>query len=135
MNIITAIISLFLFFALVAAPIVIIKRQKNSQNKFLGYFIPTIIITTILWIAFAWWADFSNELLLKYYGYNFEGMNAQEYYANVSSEDLEKVHEIERSMGGIGWPLKAIIMAPLFFIYSLVVYFAHRLLWRKTKTQ
>jgi len=47
MSIITAIISLFLFFALVAAPIIIIKKQKNSQNKFLEYFIPTIIITTI----------------------------------------------------------------------------------------
>ncbi len=131
MNIITAIISLFLFFALVAAPIIIIKRQKNSQNIFLGYFLPTIIITSILWIAFAWWADFSNDLLLKYYGYNFEGMNAQEYYANVSSEDLEKVHEIERSMGGIGWPAKAIIMSPVFLTYSLVIYFVYRLLWRK----
>ena len=131
MNIITAIISLFLFFALVAAPIIIIKRQKNSQNIFLGYFLPTIIITSILWIAFAWWADFSNDLLLKYYGYNFEGMNVQEYYANVSSEDLEKVHEIKRSMGGIGWPAKAIIMSPVFLTYSLVIYFVYRLLWRK----
>ena len=135
MEILTSIITLTIFFAILASPVYILKKEKKDNLKFITYLLLSLITTLILGVFFAWWTDYSNNFLLAYYGYNFDGMCATEYYKNVSPEDLENVHEIERSIGGIGWPLKVIMMSPIFFIYCIAIYLVYPVIWKKKHTQ
>ena len=49
-------------------------------------------------------------------------MNHNEFYENVSSENMEKVKSLETSIMGIGWPLKAIFGFVIFLPYLIFVY-------------
>ena len=73
-------------------------------------------------ILLAWWSNKSDQILLSYYGYNIDGMNEAEFYEKVSEKKIERVKELQRSLMGIGWPLKAIMSYIYYFPYLLIAY-------------
>jgi hypothetical protein len=84
-------------------------------------------------LTVAWWSDFSKHLLLSHYGYDFDDMNSIERLQNVAPENLEKVKNLRKSTMGIGWPLKAFIIYPFYFVYLVIVYSV--LDYQKNKTK
>jgi hypothetical protein len=138
MEIIVTIISFLFIIALIALPIVILiglKRLNVKKFKFLTYLILGVVITSIITLTFGWWSDTSNEILLSYYGYDFDAMTDTQRFSNVSPENLERVKGLEISMMGIGWPLKAIMTFIVYSPYILVVYLIVYLIQnRKKKT-
>lgn len=99
------------------------KTDKlHIKNKFLFYFIIAVLVSFALTALFAWWSNYSDTLLLKHCGYNFDGMNENEFYGNVAAKNTERVKELVKSIAGIGWPVKVSIIFPFIFLYVLVVY-------------
>jgi len=124
MQIITTTISFILFITLIVFPIFLINKihKLHLKHNFIFYFISTLIISSILVLFFAWWSHYSTKILLSHYGYNFDSMNDIERFENVSLENLERVKNLEISMMGIGWPLKAIITYLIYCPYLLIIY-------------
>ncbi|PHS64711.1 MAG: hypothetical protein COB12_08150 [Flavobacterium sp.] len=96
------------------------KRLK--KNILLNYSLISLSILGILILTFAWWSYKSDLILLNHYGYNIDGMNHNEFYGNVTSENMEKVKSLETSIMGIGWPLKAMFEYVAFIPYLIFVY-------------
>lgn len=105
-----------------------ILNKKNIKNKFFSYITTCILTSAILILIFAWWSYKSDKILLNHYGYNFNGMNETEYYEHVSAENLVRVKNLEYSIKGIGWPLKAIMTFVFYFPYLLIAYFGNNLI-------
>ena len=117
--------TIVLLLILVLFPIIIVLKLNQIKNKkiYIISLILSLLVAFGLVFLIAWWGDFSDKILLSNYGYDFEAMNNIERYLNVSKENFEKVKELERSMGGIGWPLKAILSYFVFYLpYFLVVH-------------
>jgi hypothetical protein len=135
MEIITTIIDFILLIGLISIPILIIWRlnKVNIKYKFIAYLTIGIVITAVITLTFAWWADTSDRMLLAHYGYNIDGMNETEFYGQVSPENMERVKSLERSMMGIGWPLKAYMTYVVYSPYILMVYFASQLIRKARK--
>jgi hypothetical protein len=121
MEIITTTISFIFLIALIVSPLFLINKlnRMNMKYNFIVYLISAILITSILTLLFAWWTNYSNKILLSHYGYNFDSMNG---FENVSAENLDRVKNLEMSMMGIGWPLKAIMSYLIYSPYLLIVY-------------
>ena len=122
----TTIISIALLIGLILTPILLfygIKKWNPFKFDFLTYLILGIIITAGITWTFAWWADYSDQVLMSHYGYYFDAMNDTERFGNVQSENLEKVKQLEIGYFGIGWPLKAIMSYVFYCPYLLIVYF------------
>jgi amino acid transporter len=114
-------ITTFLLLGLILIfPILILKRLK--KNILLNYSLISLFIVGLLIVVFAWWSHKSDLILLNNFGYNIDGMNHNEFYENVSSENMEKVKSLETSIMGIGWPLKAIFGFVIFLPYLIFVY-------------
>jgi len=124
MEIICTTISFILLIALIVSPLFLIKKlnKLNVKYNFIVYLISAIIITSVLTLVLGWWAHYSDKLLLSHYGYNFNAMNDNERFENVSIENLDRVKNLEISMMGIGWPLKAIMSYLVYSPYLLIVY-------------
>ena len=125
MEILIRIISFSLIIALIVSPIVILiglKRLKIKKYIFLTYLTLGIFITAIIALTFGWWLDYSNEMLLSHYGYDFDAMNDKERFSNVMPENWDKVKSLEVSMMGIGWPLKTIMTFSVYSPYLLLIY-------------
>lgn len=124
MKILVVTISIILYVTLFLLPPAIFYRinKKNVKFIFWKYLIISLISTAIFITLYAWWTDFSNDLLLSNYGYNKDGMNDLGTYGGVAPENLEEVKRIEERNFGIGWPLKAILSFPFFTIYLFVIY-------------
>ena len=118
MEILTFVISIILLIGLILSPILLFIKLRKSKLNFLTYLILGLVIT----LTFAWWADYSDQLLLSHYGYDLDAMNDTDRYGNVKSENLEKVKQIEIGYFGIGWPLKAIMTYVFYFPYLLIIY-------------
>lgn len=127
MKILFSAISLLLFITLVISPILLFKRLTTTKLKLPIYLGLGIIITAIILLIMGWWSSKSTEILLFQNGYNFDAMNEQERYANVASENLEHVKNLEISRNGIGWPAKIILIYPFCLVYVLLVYFVMNL--------
>ncbi|MGN0002720.1 MAG: hypothetical protein ACI35V_04730, partial [Sphingobacterium composti] len=41
---------------------------------------------------------------------------------SLASEDLEKINSLKRSLMGIGWPMKAMMVSPFYLIYTVLIY-------------
>ena len=110
METLIAIIDFFILGIIIATPILLltILKKSNHRSYSIIYFMIGIILSGLIIWLFAWWTDISNSILLKHYGCNVLGINTTELYKNVMPSDLERVWNIENSMMGIGWPLKAI---------------------------
>jgi|SRR5688572_10022084 hypothetical protein len=125
MEILIRIISFSLIIALIVSPIIILiglKRLKIKKYIFLTYLTLGIFITAIIALTFGWWLDYSNEMLLSHYGYDFDAMNDKERFSNVMPENWDKVKSLEVSMMGIGWPLKTIMTFSVYSPYLLLIY-------------
>ncbi|RZK05284.1 MAG: hypothetical protein EOO43_22090 [Flavobacterium sp.] len=118
------IVSLVFLVGLLFSPVLIGLRLNKSdiRHKFVVYLTISILITATIALTFGWWAKTSDELLLEYYGYNFQAMNAAERFENVSANNMEQVENLEKSLMGIGWPLKVIMTYVFYFPYLLIVY-------------
>jgi len=133
MEILTYCVGLILFLGLIAVPILLfiwIHRISRLKFKFPLYLILATIITAGIMLTFSLWADTSNQILLKHYGYNFDGMNETEIFGNVAEDDMQRVNELVQSSSGIGWPLKAIMGFPFYSPYLLIVYLIGQLIRR-----
>lgn len=133
MYILTEIISFILILGLISIPILlflIIKNRSGLKYSFLIYLFVGLIITVSITWTFAWWVDYSNQLLMNHYGYDFNAMNNKERFENVELENFEKVKQLEIKYCGIGWPLKAVITFFFYSPYLLVVYLVGQLILR-----
>ena len=90
---------------IIASPIFIIFKLKRALKVY--YLLSLIILGVLVWII-AWWSDKSSLILLEHYGYNYDGLNNIERFQNVAVGNIENVKNLETSIMGIGWPLKAI---------------------------
>ncbi|MCZ4694559.1 hypothetical protein DWB61_05840 [Ancylomarina euxinus] len=124
MEILTKIISFLGLGGLIASPIVILYRlnKRNVKYTFLAYLTLGLIITASIVLAFAWWADISNKILLSHYGYDFDAWNDTDRFTNVTKENMARVKSLESNMLGIGWPLKAILFYIFYSPYLLLVF-------------
>ena len=125
-------ITVLLLFALLASPLAIrfgLERGR-FQKSFILYIILGIAVTFILVVIMGWWSDFSNELLLSHYGYDFDAMNATDRFKNVASEHLAEVKRLQTNRLGIGWPLKAMLaylfFSPILLLLYVTAYFVRR---------
>ena len=125
MEILTTVVSLILLLGLILFPIILfigIERWNKLKFEFLTYLTIGLIIAAGIVGTSAWWADFSDQLLMRYYGYDFNAMNEIERFSRVADENKERVKQLEISYFGIGWPLKAAIGFVSYSPYLLIVY-------------
>ena len=136
METLIAIIDFLVLGIIIVTPILIltILKKSNLRSYVIFYFLIGIILSGLIICLFAWWTDISNSILLKHYGYNVLGMNTTELYKNVMPADLERVRNIENSVMGIGWPLKAIFGFIIFIPYLCVVFIGSKIIEKKENT-
>lgn len=118
-------IAFALLLGLIAVPIILfiaLKKWYRLKFGFMVYLVSGLVFTAGGMWAYAWWADYSDQLLMGYYGYDFEAMNDTGRYANVKSENLEKLKRLEIGYFGVGWPLKAGMLFVFYSPYLLLVY-------------
>jgi hypothetical protein len=135
MEIFIKIISLVFLGGLLLCPILLLRylNQTNIKCKFFIYILSGIILTALIAFLFAWWADTSNILILKHYGYIFEGWGEEENYRNVAPENLERVKSLLTSHMGIGWPLKAAMTYIFYSPYLFIAYLVNNIIGRKSR--
>ena len=135
METLISIIDFLVLGIIIATPILLltILKKSNLRSYVIFYFLIGIILSGLIICLFAWWTDISNSILLKHYGYNVLGMNTTELYKNVMPADLERVRNIENSVMGIGWPLKAIFGFIIFIPYLCVVFIGSKIIEKKGK--
>lgn len=124
MEVIVSTVSFLLLLGLILSPIVILKlvNKSNVKFKFITYLTFGLIMTAFIAPTFAWWADTSDKILLKHYGYDIDGMSESEFYGKVLPKNIDRVKSLETSIMGIGWPLKAIMTFAFYSPYLLIVY-------------
>ena len=91
-----------------------------KRHKFVVLFVFYIVSTATLSIAMYKGAEISNnqdEKRIVELGYNWHSDNP---YANVSEENRKEVEQLERSLMGLGWPMKGILSA-MFFDFCLTI--------------
>jgi hypothetical protein len=120
-----AFVSFSLFVGILLCPILLLRKIKTTKirNKFLAYLTIGLFLNAVIVFVFAWWSYTSDLMLLELYGYDIDGMNETEFYGNVIPENMDKVKSIQRSIMGIGWPLKAIFAFVFCSPWIIVVYF------------
>lgn len=137
MEIIIKTVDLLIFGLILSTPILLLLTLKKVNTKwtFLIYFVISLIVLAILIFTFSWWSYESDLILLRNYGYNIDGMNEMEFYGKVSSENMEEVKRLEKSIMGIGWPLKAIFGYFITIPYLLFIYLGKILIKRLTSNR
>lgn len=120
-----AFVSFSLFVGILLCPILLLRKIKKTRirYKFLTYLTIGLFLNAVIVLVFAWWSYTSDLMLLEHYGYDIDGMNEAEFYGNVIPENMDKVKSIQRSILGIGWPLKAIFAFVFCSPWIIVVYF------------
>lgn len=130
------IISNFLILGLVLfAPILIllILKKYKIRRTLIIYSFSSLFIFGILIPLFVWRAYESDLILLEYYGYNMDGMNEFERYRNVLMENTEQVKNLETSIMGVGWQVKAIFAYISFIPYLIFIYVGKMIINRMKK--
>ncbi|MEY4542208.1 MAG: hypothetical protein RL411_285 [Bacteroidota bacterium] len=120
-----AFVSFSLFVGILLCPILLLRKIRTTKirYKFLTYLTIGLFLNAVIVLVFAWWSYTSDLMLLEHYGYDIDGMNEAEFYGNVIPENMDKVKSIQRSILGIGWPLKAIFAFVFCSPWIIVVYF------------
>jgi hypothetical protein len=59
---------------------------------------------------------------MGHYRYSFDAITHTEGFENITTENPERVKQLEIEYFGIGWPLKAIMMFVLYLPYLPIVY-------------
>ena len=100
---------------------------NNFSKNFILLIGVGLVVTFMLVALIGWWAYFSNGILMSYYGYDFEAMNAIDRFKNVTSDNLEAIKLLEANLLGVGWPLKVILsylfIVPIITLEYVAVYF------------
>lgn len=124
MEILFTVFNFLLLILLVISPFFIIKVMKNFnlRYKFIIYLLVGSIISALQILFLSWWNYASELMLLRYYGYNFDGMNEIEYYKDVLPTNKENVKSIVLGVNGIGWTLKGILSYIFYLPYLLIAY-------------
>jgi hypothetical protein len=133
MEALITVVSIILIVGLFSVPILLfvgIKKWYRFKFDLMAYIILGLIFTALIIWTFAWWTDYSDQLLMSHYGYDFDAMNDTERFANIESENIEKVKQLEIGYFGIGWPLKAIMSFVFYSPYLLIVYGVGQLIRR-----
>ena len=135
MEVLIQLLSFTLLISILIFPVLFLKKlyKRKTKNTVLLYFIICPIITFILVFSLAWWSYFSKNLLLSYYRYDFNDLDSIARLQNVAPENLDRVKKLRVSTMGIGWPSKAFMIYPFFFVYLVIVY--NVLDYRKNKTK
>jgi amino acid transporter len=134
-------VSFLLFVGILLCPILLLRKIKKTRirYKFLTYLTIGLFLNAVIALVFAWWNYTSDIMLLEHYGYDIDGMNETEFYGNVIPENMDKVKSIQRSIMGIGWPLKAIFAfvfcSPWIIIVYFVFYLTDKIKLNKLKNQ
>lgn len=131
METLTTTISIILLLGLISVPILLfvgLKKWKRLRFNFLTYLTIGLILTAGVTLIFAWWSDYSDQLLMSHYGYDFDAMNETDRFEKVGNENLEKVKQLEIGYFGIGWPLQAIMTFVFYLPYLLIVYLVGHLI-------
>ena len=134
-------VSFSLFVGILLYPILLLRKIKTTKirYKFLAYLTIGLFLNAVIVFVFAWWSYTSDLMLLEHYGYDIDGMNEAEFYGNVIPENMDKVKSIQRSITGIGWPLKAIFAfvfcSPWIIIVYFVFYLTDKIKLNKLKNQ
>lgn len=117
------IVSFTLLIGLLLSPVLIAWRlhRLRLRHTCIIYLTSSLLTTAAMALAFAYWADTSDKMLLAHYGYDFDAMNDTERYEKVSPDHMESVKSIESRIMGIGWPLKAIVTYAFYTPYVLLV--------------
>ena len=115
---------IILMFSFLLIPVITLRKMKALKIKYINikFVISTILICAILSIFSPFWKNYSSEILLRSYNayeYNPDSGNEQVEYENVKSENIERVKQLEKTIMGIGWPLKAIFI----FTFSILPVF------------
>jgi hypothetical protein len=136
MNILIYIISFLLFCGILIFPFLTLHKlnKKKVKYQFIVYTIFGIVLGTVIIFVFSWWTTTSDEMLLSHYGYVFDSLNKTERYANVLPENINQVKNIETSLSGIGWPLKAIFAFFFYLPYLFIIYFVNYIIKNKKAT-
>ena len=134
-------VSFSLFVGILLCPILLLRKIKTTKirYKFLTYLTIGLFLNAVIVFVFAWWNYTSDIILIEHYGYNIDGMNEAEFYGNVIPENMDKVKSIQRSIMGIGWPLKAIFAfvfcSPWIIVVIFVFYLTDKIKLNKLKYQ
>ena len=134
---------LILFSSFMAIPLIILRKMKARKTKYLNFKFTfyVLLICALLSIFCAFWKNYSSEILLRNYNayvYNPDSGGEQVEYAKVKLEDLERVKELEKTIMGIGWPLRAIFIftfsiLPVFLLTYLTDGIIENMILRKRK--
>lgn len=138
METLTTAVSIILLLGWITVPILLfigIKKLKRLKFDFMVFLIIGLIVTAVISWTFAWWADYSDQLLMSHYGYNFDAMNETERFEKVKIENFERVKQLEIEYFGIGWPLKAIMTFVFYSPYLPIVYLVGQIITRKGKNK
>ncbi|ELM3644919.1 hypothetical protein [Flavobacterium psychrophilum] len=137
MNILTSIVSIILFFAVILLPVFILHiiNNKKIKYRFIFYTVFGVVICAVIIWFFSWWIKISDTMLLSHYGYNFDGINEKERFANVLPQNIDQVKNLETSLFGIGWQLKAIFAFVFYLPYLFFVYFVNYIIKKRKATQ
>lgn len=124
MEILFTVFNFLLLILLIISPFFIIQviKKFNLRYKFITYFLFGLIIAALQILFFSWWNYASDLILLRYYGYNLDGMNEMEYYKDVLPSNKENVKSIVIGVNGIGWTLKCILAYIFYLPYLLIAY-------------
>ncbi|WP_159635565.1 hypothetical protein [Sphingobacterium composti Ten et al. 2007 non Yoo et al. 2007] len=94
---------------LVLLPIIFFLFLRDIKKfKFLFYLFLTLTFGIVFLILLANYLDKENAYQLSQY--------------SLASEDLEKINSLKRSLMGIGWPMKAMMVSPFYLIYTVLIY-------------
>ena len=134
MNVIFGILNIIILISILGSPYFVSKKVEKvlSKNRIFTSIVISIFIVVFLSFVFAWWTDYSNILLMKYYGYDFGIMgNEIDRLKNVDPKNIETVKQLKISIMGIGWPLKAIFGLVLLIPFSILTPTVYFLVKRK----
>jgi len=109
-------------------PIILLRilNKLRIRRKLIYYSLIGILLLGLIIFISAWWNYKSDLMLLKHYGYNIDGMNKTEFYGDVLPENMQKVKNIEASVMGIGWSLKAMLGIIMITPYLGIIYILNR---------
>lgn len=134
METLSTLLSILLLFGLIGAPILLfvgLIRWSRPRFHFLKYLVFGVALTAGITAAFAWWGDYSEQLLMVQYGYDFNTMIETERFVHVEPQNLERVKQLEIGHYGIGWPLQAMMTFVFYLPYLFAVYLIGRLITKK----
>jgi hypothetical protein len=122
MQYITALIYFSILMMVLIMPFVmpLLFKQKGFVSNLLLCIFLSFMICVLLVFGLAYLSDLETSLRLDYLGYNFNGWTDEERLRNIAPEFRDEAIKLYRSHMGIGWTLKAIIMAVLLVPYHIV---------------